>query len=99
VHQRERSESIRDFMARSRRGLERLKPGVFIALVVTSVVGITGIVQWNQRLVIIGLLSGAALIAINIVAVLISHWHRRHHNEIAKLERCQLVVASFFVGE
>ena len=78
MHQRERSESIRDFMARSRRGLERLKPGVFIALVVTSVVGITGIVQWNQRLVIIGLLSGAALIAINIVAVLISHWHRRN---------------------
>lgn len=58
--------------------LAQLRPGVVLAVVVVSVVGGAGIIQWDRRLVIIGLISGAVIMALNVVGVALRRWHRRN---------------------
>ena len=49
---------------------------MILALAVISVVGVVGLFQWNQRLIVIGFVAGATIIAINIVVVTTQRWHR-----------------------
>ena len=55
-----------------------LRPGAMLGLVVTSMVGLVGLVQWDQSLMLIGLIAGPLLFALNAVLVGISNWHRRN---------------------
>lgn len=56
----------------------RLRPGVVLALSVAAVAGLAGLVQWNQRLMTIGLVAGAAILAVNAVVVAAHRWHTRN---------------------
>lgn len=56
----------------------QIRAGVVLALVVVTVVGVTGIVQWSQRLVVTALVAGVAILGVNLIVVLIRHWHRRN---------------------
>lgn len=62
----------------SRGVLLNLRPGIVLAMAVTSVVGIAGIIKWDRGLINIGLLAGVAILAMNVVLLLTRHWHRRN---------------------
>gem|GEM_PF-1792269 len=64
--------------ARARRLLTRIRPGAVLAVAVISVVGLVGIFEWDQRLIVTGFIAGMMIVAINIVVVTTQHWHRRN---------------------
>lgn len=55
-----------------------LRPGAVLAVSVVAVVGCVGIFQWNQALIITGLVAGVVILMLNIVLAAISHWHREN---------------------
>ena len=61
-----------------RNRLDSLRSGAVLALAVSSVVGIVGLVQWDLRLMLIGLIAGVAIIVTNAIIAAIRHWHARN---------------------
>lgn len=55
-----------------------LRPGAILGVVVIAVVGLVGIVQWNQGLIITGFVAGVAIMALNAVVVAVRFWHKRN---------------------
>ncbi len=52
-----------------------LRPGAMVGLVVAAVVAVVGLLQFDERLMLIGLLSGPIIVVLNAVLVAVRHWH------------------------
>ncbi len=61
-----------------RHALGSLRSGAVLGLAVSSVVGLAGLVQWDLRLMLIGLFAGLAIVVTNATIVAIRHWHARN---------------------
>lgn len=55
-----------------------MRPGVILGVAVAGVVGLVGIAQWNQQLMLTGVLAAVCIVALNLVVVALHHWHRRN---------------------
>ena len=55
-----------------------MRPGVILGVAVAGVVGLVGIVQWNQRLMLLGVIAAIVIIALNLVVVAVRYWHLRN---------------------
>ncbi len=51
---------------------------MILGVAIAGVVGIVGIVQWDQQLMITGLIAALVILALNVVVVTTRHWHRRN---------------------
>lgn len=76
------NERVGNYQATSVDRLRRLslalRPGVILGIAVAGVVGLAGIVQWNQRLMLLGVIAAFVIIALNFVVVAVSYWHGRN---------------------
>jgi hypothetical protein len=77
---------------RARRFLSALRPGAVLAIAVAGVVGIAGLLQWNQELMVIGLIAGLAIVSLNVVGVAVRRWHRRNTTLAATYSPAEEVV-------
>ena len=55
-----------------------LRPGAMLGLSVSAIVGIAGLLQLDQRLMIIGIFAWPVIFVLNGVVVALGRWHRRH---------------------
>ncbi len=55
-----------------------LRPGVILGVAVAGVVGMVGIVQWDQQLMLTGVVAALVIVALNLVVVAARHWHLRN---------------------
>ena len=63
---------------RARRLPAKLRPGMILGVSVVGLVGLVGVVQWDQRLILTGLIAGMAIIFLNGIVVALRHWHLRN---------------------
>lgn len=49
-----------------------------LGLVVTAIVGLVGLVQLDQRLMVIGLSAGLLIVLVNAVVAAVSRWHEKN---------------------
>lgn len=52
-----------------------LRPGAMLGIIVAAIVAMVGLVQLDQRLMVIGLLAGPIILIANAVVVAVSRWH------------------------
>lgn len=80
-----------------------LRPGAMVGLVVAGVVAVVGLLQLDERLMLIGLLAGPIIVVLNAVIVAVRHWHSSntrpgasyvHAEEMIKLEQVSLEKAN-----
>lgn len=80
-----------------------LRPGAMVGLVVAAIVAVVGLLQFDERLMLIGLLAGPVIVALNAVIVAVRHWHSSntrpgasyvHAEEMIKLEQVSLQTAN-----
>jgi len=57
-----------------------MRPGVILGVAVAGVVGLVGLVQWDQQLMLTGIVAALAIVALNLVVVATRYWHRRNTN-------------------
>ena len=55
-----------------------LRPGALLGLIVAMIVGTVGLVQLDQRLMIIALLAGPTILMVNAVFVAVRRWHAKN---------------------
>lgn len=55
-----------------------LRPGAMLGLVVTVIVGMVGLVQLDQRLMLIGLIAGPLIVILNVVVSGVTTWHEKN---------------------
>ena len=61
--------------ARLQRFGTELRPGAMLGLIVAAIVGLTGLVQFDQRLMLIGLVALPLILALNAVIVGVRQSH------------------------
>ena len=79
-------------LQRARRFLSALRPGAVLAIAVAGVVGVAGLLQWNQKLMVIGLVAGLVIVSLNVVVVAVRRWHRRNTTLAATYSQAEEVV-------
>jgi len=52
-----------------------MRPGAMLGIIVAAVVAIVGLVQLDERLMMIGLAAGPFIVLTNAVIVAIARWH------------------------
>lgn len=65
---------------RSARLAVAMRPGVILGVAVAGVVGLVGLVQWSQQLMLTGVLAAIVILVLNFVVVATSHWHQKNTN-------------------
>lgn len=65
-------------MAGVRSARVSLQSGAVLGIAVASIVGIAGLVQWDLRLMLIGLLAGLTIVVTSAIVVALRHWHARN---------------------
>lgn len=55
-----------------------LRPGLILGVAVAGVVGLVGLVQWDEQLMLTGLIAASVIVVLNLVIVAARHLHGRN---------------------